>query len=98
VGLNDPCLSQAFLHLGGVEEAVDQIGNVVEVRAVADRRQQAQPADAERFTLKQADQGYGVDRSHGLRTAGGGAMSNLVEERGARLQRGILTMSSARGD
>ena len=37
---------------GCIEEAVDQIDHVVEVRTAADRCEQAQPADAERFTLK----------------------------------------------
>ena len=77
---------------GCIEEAVDQIDHVVEVRTAADRCEQAQPADAERFTLKQADHGSGAEHRCGHRSAGGGAGSNL-EERGARLQRGILTIA-----
>jgi hypothetical protein len=42
--------------------------------------------------LKQADHGSGAEHRCGLRSAGGGAGSNL-EARGARLQRGILTIT-----
>jgi len=51
---------------GCIKEAVDPIDHVVEVRTAADRSQQAQPADAEQSTLKQADHGYGVEHSRGL--------------------------------
>jgi hypothetical protein len=76
---------------GCIKAAVDQIDQVVEVRIAADRCEQAQPAAAERFTLKQADHGSEAEHRYGLRSAVGGAGSNL-EERGARLQRGILTI------
>ena len=51
-----------------------------------------QRANAEQFTLKQVDHGTGAEHRCGHRSAGGGAGSNL-EERGARLKRGILTIA-----